>query len=106
MQYHNKDHINGKMFTSLLYQSGLWLLAFIDKDIVIEMTFSKQITLPLTKNLNKAKKILINLAQYMINTYFDSVERKKKHFFSHDVQSPALSLIYLLIHLNKNISLG
>lgn len=106
MQYHNKDHINGKMFTSLLYQSGLWLLAFIDKDIVIEMTFSKQITLPLTKNLNKAKKILINLAQYMINTYFDSVERKKKHFFSHDVQSPALSLIYLLIHLNKKHILG
>lgn len=106
MKYHNKDHIKGKMFTGLLYQSGLWLLAFIDKDIVIEMTLLKQITLPLEKNLNKAKKILINLAQYMVNTYFDSVERKKKHFFSHDVQAPAMSLIYLLIHLNKKHNLG
>ena len=42
----------------------------------------------------------------MVNTYFDSVERKKKHFFSHDVQAPAMSLIYLLIHLNKKHNLG
>lgn len=102
----DKDHIKGTMFTSMLYQSGLWLFAFIDKEIVLEMTLSKQITMPTDKNMRDAKKILTELVQYMINAYFDASERKKKHIFSHDLQLPALSLIYLLIYLNKKHDLG
>lgn len=98
---HDKDHIKGTMFTDMLYQSGLWLLAFIDKEIVLEMTLSKQITLPSDKNLHKAKKILNELAQYMVTAYFDASERKKKHISSIDLQLPAFSLVYLLIYLNK-----
>lgn len=102
----DKDHVKGKMFTSMLYQSGLWLFAFIDKEIVLEMTLSKQLTLPSDKNLKEARKILNGLVQYMVNAYFDASERKKKHVFSHDLQSPALSLIYLFIYLNKKHNLG
>ena len=30
IKHHDKDHVKGTMFTSMLYQSGLWLFAFID----------------------------------------------------------------------------
>lgn len=103
---HDKDPTKGIMFTGMLYQSGLWLLAFIDKEITLEMTLLKQITLPSDKNLQKAKKILNELAQYMVTTYFDVSEGKKKHIFSDDLQSSSLSLIYLLIYLNKKHGLG
>jgi hypothetical protein len=106
IKHHDKDHVKGTMFTNMLYQSSLWLLAFIDQEITLEMIFSKEIILPSDKNLSKAKKILIDLAQYMVNAYFDASEKKKKHVFSHDLQSPALSLVYLLIHLNKKHNLG
>ncbi len=106
IMHHDKDHVKGIMFTNMLYQSGLWLLAFIDKEIVLEMTLSKQITLPSDKNLRKAKKILNELVQYMVNAYFDASDRKKKHVFSHDLQPHALSLVYLLIYLNKKHGLG
>lgn len=106
MKNHDKDHVKGTMFTEMLYQSGLWLLAFIDKEIVLEMTLSKQLTLPSEKNRSEAKKILNELVQYMVNAYFDASERKIKHVFSHDLQPPALSLVYLLIHLNKRHDLG
>lgn len=106
IKHHDKDHLKGTMFTSMLYQSGLWLLAFIDKEIVLEMTLSKQITLPSDKNRHEAKRILNELARYMVNAYFDASERNKKHVFAHDLQPPALSLIYLMIHLNKKHALG
>ncbi|HKZ56207.1 MAG TPA: hypothetical protein VJ024_00730 [Thermodesulfovibrionales bacterium] len=105
IKHHDKDHVKGTMFTSMLYQSGLWLFAFIDREIVLEMTLSKQITLPADKSLRKAKKILNELVQYIVNAYFDASDRKKKHIFSHDLQSPALSLLYLLIYLNKKHNL-
>jgi len=103
---HNRDHVKGTMFAEMLYQSGLWLLAFIDKEITLEMTLSKHITFPSEKNRAEAKKILINLAQYMITAYFGASERRINHVFSHDLQLPALSLLYLLIYLNKKHELG
>jgi hypothetical protein len=105
-KHHDQDHVMGKMLTEMLYQSGLWLLAFGDKEIVLEMTLSQEATVPSEKNLRRANKILFNLAQYMVMAFFDSLERKKKHFFPHDIQSPSLSLIYLLIHLNAKHNLG
>jgi len=106
IKYHNKDHVKGSMFTEMLYQSGLWLIAFIDKEIILEMTLSKQITFPSEKNCGKAKKILINLAQYMITAYFDASEGKKEYVSSHDLHPPALSLLYIIIYLNKKHALG
>ena len=105
IDHFDKDHIKGSTFTSMLYQSGLWLLAFIDKEIVVEMTLSTQITLPSVRNQRKAKIILKELAQFLVNAYFDVLERKKKHVFSHELQSPALSLLYLLIYLNQRHNL-
>lgn len=101
IKHHDKDYVKGKMFTSMLYQSGLWLFAFIDKEIAIEMTLSKQITSPSDKNRHEAKKILHKLILYVINAYFDASERKIEHVFSHDLQPHALSLVYLLIYLNR-----
>jgi hypothetical protein len=81
------------------------LFAFIDKEIVLDITLAQNITIPNDTNQNRAKEILIGLIKYMIHTYFDCIERKRKHIYSHDMQLPSLSLVYLLMHLNKSHNL-
>jgi hypothetical protein len=106
-KYHDKDVDIGWKFTDLLYQIGLWLLAFIDKDIQMELTLLPSGTIPTEQNQRKAKGILVELMKYTITTYFECLNGKKKNIFAiPDVLHAPFSLLYLALHLDRKHSLS
>lgn len=100
-KHHDKNSTNTAHFTNHIYQIGLWLLAFIDTEITLEMILSQQAMTPTDKNKEKAKCILFNILSYLTNTYFDNLEGKRKNANNGWLLPYSLSLLYLSMHLNN-----
>jgi hypothetical protein len=98
-----KNNINTISFIQHLYQVGLWLLAFIDKEITLEMTITQTATIPIDKNKKEANKILLNVISYMADAYFESIKNKEKE---EELLFSCLSLFALTLHLDKAHNLG
>jgi hypothetical protein len=106
-KHHGRNNINTTHFTQHLYQIGLWLLAFIDPEVTLEMILSQQAVTPTNKNKEKAKGILINMLDYFTNTYFECLEdKKKKNIKEGEFLFSFLSLLCLSIHLDNTHNLG
>lgn len=106
-KHHDKNLDTGWRFTDLLYQIGLWLLAFIDKDVQMELTLLSAGTIPTESNQKKAESILVDVIRYSVTDYFQCVTRKRKNILSMgNVLHAALSLVYLTLHWNKAHSLN
>lgn len=103
---YGKNSINTVHFTQHIYQIGLWLLAFIDTEITLEIILSQQAMIPTDKNKEKAKGILVNILNYILNTYFDCLEDKKKNINKRELLLSFLSLLCLSIHLDNTHNLN
>jgi hypothetical protein len=106
-KYHDKDVHTGWQFTDLLYQIALWLFAFIDKEIQLELTRLPSGMIPTEQNQKKAKSILVDLMKYFLITFFESLNGKKKNILDNaEVLRANFSLLYLTLHLDRKHSLG
>lgn len=103
---YGKNGINTAHFNQHIYQIGLWLLDFIDTKITLEIILSQKAMIPTDKNKEKAKGILVNILNYISNTYFDCLEDKKKNINKRELLLSFLSLLCLSIHLDNTHNLG
>ncbi len=105
-KHHDKSIEIGMMYTNLLYQIGLWLFAFIDKEIQLELTMLPVGTIPSERNQKKAKSILADLIKYSLITYFKCVNKQTKNIVdTRNLLHASLSLLYLELHWDSKHSL-
>ena len=104
MQKHYlKDYTIQTSFTSQLYQIALWLIAFIDKDISLELlVYRETIRIPSEENREKAVKILFDLLDWFFETFLLSYKDKQNRIFERsELLNNLLDLYYILIHLDS-----
>jgi len=96
----DSNHYLASLFTDHAYQIGLWLLAFVDKEITLEMTRLQQCKVPTEEQKQKAASIFFGLMRYLTDTYFDSMENKRQYIVSGEILVSILSLLALTLYLN------
>lgn len=108
MKWFRTEPIRYMLFTHHLYQSGLWLLSFIDNEIALEMLiYRKVITIPTDENKKKASEILFKMLVGLIELIEkDYIDPDSKMATRRDTLSEVVSTLYLLIHLNEKHKLN
>ncbi|MFQ5903235.1 MAG: hypothetical protein ACE5JO_06055 [Candidatus Binatia bacterium] len=103
---HDKDHVTGMFFSNHLYHIGLWLLAFIDREITLEMTFLPAVTVPTEENVARAKEVLIDILDYNLEMLIDVINRRRMNINQVKLLGVCFSLFYLVLHLDHVHALG
>lgn len=108
MKWFKSEPIRYMLFTHQLYQSALWLLAFIDKEITLEMLiYKKVVTIPNDENKKKASEIFFRMLRELLGLIEqDFVDPDFKMATRAETLSEVVSCLYLLILFSEKHKLN
>ncbi len=94
-RYSKKSEYIAHFFVDQFYQISLWLLAFLDEKISLELLiYQKEIIIPTKENKDKVSHVLFSLIKYLIN-------RLPEEHADAEILNIILSDLYLLLHFNR-----
>lgn len=106
-EFHNKDHIISDFYTDQLYQISLWLIAFLDENIVVDLLIYQRVAnIPTVENKKKVTFILFELIKYFSDIFLQSMADREVKVDTEEIGNIILSDLYLLLYLNKEHSIG
>jgi len=97
-----KDYFFQSSFTNQLYQSALWLIAFIDKEVSLELlVYYNSVNIPIAENIRKATELIFDIIDFAFDKYIQSiVDQNLKIMERTELLNIVLSIYYLLIYFD------